>query len=786
MAASLPARAEVTLPQGSHKLMLEVLINGDPTNLIAEFHRQPDGRFLARRSELREIGVAVAKGNDKDLIALETIPGFGMRYEEATQKLHVSLSPDMRLAREYSANEGARHVTQESIEVSKDFGAVLNYNLYGTSTRGYTRAGKTFHTGTATLDHRAFSPLGVLQNTAIAGTSLAKTGILRLESSFVYAHSETMTVGTLGDSITGGLNWTRPIRYGGGQISRQFALRPDLVTAPLPSVGGSAAVPSTVEVYVDNIRVASRDVGAGPFRINNIPVPGESGTARVVVRDVTGRETVTSMPFFTSSKLLAPGQFDFSLDGGLPRYNYAIESFDYGRKWMGMGTVRYGLTERLTLEGHAEAAPGLGNGGAGATLGIGSFGLISLAGAGSWHANAFGGLVHASWQNTIRGVFFGLSTQRTFGSYQDVASITARPSGARATGNLADSGFFVLNRSSGMPKAIDRVTVGVPLPQWNASVAASFVNLERADNETSHLLSLTYSQTVKRRYNLFATAYADFADHRQAGITAGLSFSFSDDVIMTSSVSAGHQTRAASFEAIRPLGPKANDYGWRVYTNEGTQVHRSVSANYRNPWAQIGAGIRQDDMFVGGHAELDGAVVAGAGGILPSRRVNDAFAIVDVGASGVEVLHENRVVARTNWFGKAVVPDLRSFQRSKIAISPETVPLGDHVTLTEQDVIASYRGSSTVRVKTIAAQDTARIQIHDEKGKPVPIGTVVTHNETGINHTLGYGGTVYIAGIGDSNTLLVQNGEKSCEVSFSRADRRSETGRIGPLICKGM
>jgi outer membrane usher protein len=772
-------------PEGSQKLMLEVFINGDPTNLIAEFHRRPDGRFLSKRSELREIGVAVPKGNDQDLIELETIPGFGLRYDEPAQKLHVSLTPEMRLAKEYNANEPVGHVTQEKIGISSDFGQVLNYNLYGTSTRGYTQSTKLFNTGSVTLDHRAFSPLGVLQNTAIAGTTLAKKGILRLESSFVYAHPETMTLVTAGDAISGGLNWTRPIRYGGGQISRQFALRPDLVTAPLPSVGGSAAVPSTVEVYVDNIRVASRDVGAGPFRLNNIPVPGESGTARVVVRDVTGRETVTTVPFFTSSKLLDSGQFDYSIDGGLPRYNYAVESFDYGRKWIGMGTLRYGLTDNLTLEAHAESTPGLANGGAGVTFGAGKIGLFSVAGAASWHRDALGGLFHASWQNTIRGIFVGVSTQRTIGRYEDVASITARQVKPDTTGDLVDSGFFVLNRSARMPKAVDRFTMGVPLPKWNASMAASFVNLERADGEKSHLLSLTYSQTFNKKYNMFVAAYSDLADNRQAGISAGLSFSLGDDIILTSSIAGSRDTRSASFEAIRPLGPKASDYGWRVYTNEGTTMQRGASGVYRNPWAQIGAGIRQDDRFVGGFVELDSAVVANTAGVFPSRRVHDAFAIVDAGAPGVEVLHENRPVATTNWFGKAVVPDLRSFQRSKIAISPETVPAGNHVTLTEQDVIPGFRGSSTVRVKTIAAQDTARIQLTDEKGEAIPIGAIVTHAETGTTYTIGYGGMIFIPGIGDSNTLVVQQGDRTCQASFTRADRKGPTGRVGPLACKG-
>ncbi|NEV03151.1 hypothetical protein, partial [Bradyrhizobium uaiense] len=42
--------------------------------------------------------------------------------------------------------------------------------------------------------------------------------------------------------------------FGGLQAQRDFALRPDLITAPLATIGGSAAVPSTVDVYVNNIK----------------------------------------------------------------------------------------------------------------------------------------------------------------------------------------------------------------------------------------------------------------------------------------------------------------------------------------------------------------------------------------------------------------------------------------------------------------------------------------------------------------------------------------------------
>jgi len=115
-----------------------------------------------------------------------------------------------------------------------------------------------------------------------------------------------------GDTITRGLAWTRPIRMGGVQVQRSFGLRPDLVTLPLPPLSGSAAVPSTVEVYVNNLKTFSQEVGTGPYRLSNIPAVTGSGMARVVVRDSAGREIESTLPFYASASLLAPGLTNFS------------------------------------------------------------------------------------------------------------------------------------------------------------------------------------------------------------------------------------------------------------------------------------------------------------------------------------------------------------------------------------------------------------------------------------------------------------------------------------------
>ena len=119
-----------------------------------------------------------------------------------------------------------------------------------------------------------------------AGTYAA----IRLDSTYVYSDPDTLRRYRLGDFITGGLGWTRPVRLGGVQVNSDFSMRPDLVTFPLPSVEGSVAVPSTVDVLVNSTRLLSRQVQPGPFQIPQLPVITGAGSG---IADTTTPEEMT-------------------------------------------------------------------------------------------------------------------------------------------------------------------------------------------------------------------------------------------------------------------------------------------------------------------------------------------------------------------------------------------------------------------------------------------------------------------------------------------------------------
>jgi outer membrane usher protein len=151
----------------------------------------------------------------------------------------------------------------------------------------------------------------------------------------------------------------------GVQIRRDFSTRPDLITMPSPRLSASAAAPSILDLYVNDVPVLSRRVGAGPIEIDGLPPTRGFSEARLVLRDEAGRQTTVTAPFFTTPLLLRRGFVDYAAEAGFARRYFGVRSNDYADMLLATGSVRYGLRDSLTLEGHAEGGAGLVNLGGG-------------------------------------------------------------------------------------------------------------------------------------------------------------------------------------------------------------------------------------------------------------------------------------------------------------------------------------------------------------------------------------------------------------------------------------
>ena len=224
-------------------LLLEVQVNGHSIGKVGEFTLR-HGKLMARPDELRDLGFQVPDARAfgfSGLIALADLPGLTWSVDQKNQELHVIASDNSLVPTLLHFYGRESPVSRRVIESGT--GVTLNHDTVGTFASG--KMG-----GAASLDLRAFSPRGVVDSgwLAYAGAGSSGTGTnkaIRLDSTYSFADVNTLRRYRVGDFITGGLAWTRPIRLEGVQILSDFSMRPDLVTFPLPSISGSIAVPST-------------------------------------------------------------------------------------------------------------------------------------------------------------------------------------------------------------------------------------------------------------------------------------------------------------------------------------------------------------------------------------------------------------------------------------------------------------------------------------------------------------------------------------------------------------
>ena len=781
----------VSAAEDTRQLQLEVILNGSDTHLIGSFQQLGGRQMAARRAELIEIGLNPRGYASPDkLIVLDDLTGLSYKYDEAAQKIFIKAPDNLLVRKQY---DGSHH--PHDMHVAKtDYGAVLNYNLLTGAASHPNAQLFAFDGASATLDARAFSPFGTVGQSAILRTTNSQFDVLRLDSTFTYSDPATLIKYRAGDIITGSLAWTRPIRIGGLQAQRSFGLRPDLVTLPLPAAQGSAAVPSTADVYINNIKTFSQNISSGPYRLTNLPVTTGSGTVRVVIRDASGHETVSTLPFYTSPNLLAPGLLDFSVEVGLPRFAYGTPSDTYVTEPVGSASLRYGVFDWLTLAGHVELGAGLLNGSAGIIARTGSFGVASGAISASRFAGASGFQSYLSYETQFLGINLRASSQMTFGYYDDLASATARlaantltdPFGIQSWNNISASiaaiapSFLISARP---PKAFNSISLGIPLPLDRATLSANYIQSIDGYGVHSNIISATLSLGLPYETSLFATGFVDPGDNKNQGFLVGLSMPLGGSVTADTSISGGTGGTTINVDAAKPLDQKPGSFGWRIRDSEGNAPQRSAAVSYRSDYARADAGVTQDRNGAIATAELDGAVVTMGGGVFFANRIDDAFAVVETGVPGVEVFSENRPVGTTDSHGRLLVANLRSYQKNKLSIDVRKLPVDAGISKTNSIVVPADRAGVQVNFAVQTDARPAIVVLQAPDGKPIPAGS---HGqlEGGEDFVVGYDGEAYIKGLGPENKVHISTVDRECNAAFAYSPHPNEQVIISPVVCR--
>ncbi len=699
---------EFTL-SGSDSAEMLVVLRGPQGELYLE-----EGDFA--RLRLRPPGSAPLLFEGRRFFDPRAIKGCSVTIDEALQRAIIA-APTASLDTTHlsAAERRSPEITPASP------GAFLNYQLSTQQIGGRNLGGAYTELG-------VFAGAGVLTNTAVARYGGADKQVVRLDTTYTRDFPAALETLNLGDAISDGASWGNAVRYAGVRWSRNFGLRPDLLTTPLLATSGSATVPSTVDVFVNNQLVSSNQLPPGPFVIDRLPTVSGTGDVSVVVRDALGREQVVTQSFYSSTILLAQGLSQYSVNLGKIRAEYGLQSNDYG-PLLGEVSYRRGITDGMTLEGHAEyLAREAHAAGLNAAFAVGRIGVINFT------AASGGDAIGSGW---LRGV--GVEHRGTNTSF--IASSQWASHDFSQVGEPLDPALRMRQRSL--------LQTGTRLGRFG-SLSLAYVRQTYRDSPMRQTLGLTHSISFGRIGSLNLTltrtrTASDISSSAQSSTSAYLIFvlPLESRRAATMALVGGSGSGAPDNELIAsvaqspPVGP-----------GSGYRLSASTAGNYDADWRQqfqsadLEFQVARNRGLEGRSAYLSGAMTLLDGQLDTTRSVNGSFAMVDVaGLADVPVYVENQLTTHTDASGRALLYNLRPYEANRISITPEDLPLDTSIGASSTIMAPPFRSGVIARFP-VERVHSGTFRLVLDNGKPVPVGAVV--NLRGTQFPVVLNGTVYV------------------------------------------
>ena len=693
---------------------------------------------------------------------LGAVAGYSAQLNSANQSIDLKFAPEA-----FAVTRVAQLAEEQPAVTPALTSAFLNYDVSYTASA--TRGAATAHDVGALTELGLSGRAGVLTNTSVArnlgnDASLGARTVTRLETTYAVDFADRNTSLRLGDSSTRAGSWGRAVYFGGVQLGTNFSLSPGFITQPIPVIAGQSSAPSTVELYVNDALRQTSQVPSGPFTIENLPLLTGTGQARMVVRDLLGRETVLVQDFFTHSGLLREGLHDWSAQAGAVRRNLGLESADYGQAFAS-ALYRHGLTNNLTVEGQTEASSTLRGAGVGFSTGILNR-VLGQAAIATSHSDEAGG-----------GHLWMLGAEHVSTRHGVTAHVEA-----------ASAQYRRIGQNEALPPARSQALLSYSYLSDNlGQLGLAYAHVNARETGTVDSVSANYSLRVGERSSLLFTA--THVSGPSSGNAFGATLIMPLDGRRVASASAlsrgGHTDSYAA--ASQALGPEAG-YGWRALAGRRSGDSYGEGGLYY----QGSRGLVTADASASANAQAlrlgaQGGLVAIDRELYASRKLQDSFALVEVpGYPDVGVGFQSTVLTRTDSQGKALVPRLIPYRRNSIRLDPGELPISAELDTIEMTAVPPAR--SGVRVAfPVRPGRGALITLHLDDGAPAPAGAELELIGDAKEFFVARRGEAFVTGLERRNTLRLKWKGQSCEVAIELADgNRDEFPRLGPYVCAGV
>ena len=762
---SLPPPPDARTMNGEAVFQLALVLNHYDTGLVVPVTQREGAWFISGAHSLRA-GLPQQHVPAGD-VNLSTLSSVRLEYDSSAQRLMLTVPRDWVAARITS-------FSGQSAQSKPHYGrgALLNYDVYTNHTEHTGGQASVWHEFRYFNEDYSFSSTGYARQN-FAGSSGQQEGYVRYDSTLLITNEEDATTWTVGDVISDALSWSTSVRMGGISYGRDFSLRPDLVTWPLPAFSGEAAVPTSVDLFINGYRSGSTRLQPGPFTLTNLPYINGAGDAVLVTTDALGRQVSTTLPFYVSSDLLKQGLSDGAVTLGSLRRNYGIENFDYGPA-AGSGSYRYGVTDWLTLEGHAEGAESLALGGAGTVLKLGRFGVVNTSYTQSRMRGDEGGQMNWGYQYSTSE--FSVATQHT---RRD-----------RGFGNLAlydqptvydeyDNPVASLSRNT------DQYSLTFNLGDYG-NIGAAWIGVESFDSRKTELLNLSWSRNLWRSSSIYLAASRD---QQRDDWTVALSLQVPLGERDSAAVTFENTPDAGSTQRINynHSMPSDGGFSWNMaWANQSrSSNYQQATLGWRNNNVELQGGGYGEKGMMTWWGEAMGSVVLMDGELFAANKINDAFVVISTdGHPDVPVSYENQPVGKTNNKGYLLVSGVSAYYPASYRIDTLNLPADTRLKETERRV-AIRRHNGYLVDFPMEQERVASVVLHDAQGNAIPVGSQVKRASRS-SAVVGYDGLAWLENLNDVNPLevITPDGKRCMATLNVGANPEHKLQTYGPLTCR--
>jgi outer membrane usher protein len=682
----------------------------------------------------------------REMVSLRSLaPGVTFAFEE--KDLILRITAQASLFAPTSLNLALPR--PKDIEYHEDTSAFLNYSSTLNDFDGWTgffEGGLSFKGGLL-----------------YSGLSATDSNLTRVLTNYTRDDRTDMRRYTFGDTFANSGALGGPALLGGISVAKNFSIDPYFIRYPTQQLSDILTTPSTVDVYRNGLLINRQQLAPGQFTLNNIPTQIGQGNTQVIVRDAVGNIQQINSPYYMSPQLLSQGLSDYSYGAGLLRSNLGGSSWQYGPPAL-TAYHRYGLTEWLTVGGRLEAMRDMESGGPLLTVGL-PLGEIDSAAALSRQSGSGGAAASLAYQYIGQRVSGGASMQWVSPHY---TTLNLKPS---------------LDRPIVQALASLAFDVG-----YRTNIATQYSYVRFRDTGTEHLASLTATLRLTENLNLIFTATRSLPGSTSLAneVFMALSYYFGRDTVGTVSWShiAGDQG-TVSLQKPLPIG---SGYGYLLQAQQGAQEQDNGFFQYQNDYDRYEADYTRVNGQNSSLLSIAGGLVAIGGRLIPTRPVQDGFALVRVpGVADVPCDWSNQEMGTTDKGGDLLIPNLLPYYGNQLSILDSSIPMNYAVDADRRTVAVPYRGGALVEFPVHRIQQVTGTVTIDRSGtRIVPALGELTlkHGKQTSTSPLGRKGEFYFQDItAGTYSASVEYASGTCQFQVVVPESESSLLKLGTVVC---